>query len=404
MATETLESFNHLQSKLEEAKNSLKGVDENIKRLIGRDPSDLPPRPGQKRPLDDKHVRQPFSKFSRNFENDVVAVKKRNPISVFKRLSERVSDEPLKPSSKVIAAPKEIPSRQDVLDKQNKDEKFKARNRRMFGALIGTLQRFQQEESKQKRKEEKRTQIERKIDEHEQQEKAEVKKERQELFLNRKKKQQEIKMIELKMLRMREYAAWEQTQKPRANFILTKAKPQIHYLPRRIDDKSRELLEKAKKDIDEQIEKRQQEVNEELIHIEERMKRNFENKNHIESKVEKVNNDRHDRRQNQSDSEFEDDGDIKMRTLSPELKEELSPELKEEEEKNVTEIDNNKVEEVTQEETVAKGAIVDNNSSEEMATNDQSQNNISDNLGNNGEALDANVSSEISPEVPQENI
>lgn len=158
MATEILKSFSHLQSELEEARSSLKGVDENIKRLIGRDPSDLPPRQIQKRPLDDKNSRQPFSKFGRGFENDDIS-KRRNPnaISVFKRLSDKVIEEPVKaPSrgiiSKVIAAPKEVPSRQAVLDKQNKDEKFKARNRRMFGALLGTLQRFQQDECKLKKR------------------------------------------------------------------------------------------------------------------------------------------------------------------------------------------------------------------------------------------------------------
>lgn len=44
MGTEILKSFGVLQSELEQAKDSLKGVDENIKRLIGRDPSDVGPR------------------------------------------------------------------------------------------------------------------------------------------------------------------------------------------------------------------------------------------------------------------------------------------------------------------------------------------------------------------------
>ncbi|XP_066244918.1 pinin [Euwallacea similis] len=329
MGTEILKTFSHLQSELEEAKSSLKGVDENIKRLIGRDPSELPPRPGLKRPLDEKNGRQPFNKFGR-FEgsdrrND--APKRRNPnaISVFDRLSDKVPDEPIAPPSKgliskVIAAPKEIPSRQEMLDKQNKDEKFKARNRRMFGALLGTLQRFQQEECKLKKREEKRTQIERKIEEHEQQEKAEIKKERQELFLNRKRKQQEIKMIELKMLRMKEYAAWEQSQKLRAHFITTKAKPQILYLPRKMNEQTNELLEKSKVEIDEHIEKRKQAVAEELSHIEDRMKRNFEPKtNTVESKVEKS-SDRHNRRG--SDSEMDDDEEeTKEKSPSPEPEE-----------------------------------------------------------------------------------
>ncbi|KAJ8941916.1 hypothetical protein NQ318_013249 [Aromia moschata] len=192
MGTEILKSFGSLQSELEQAKNSLKGVDANIKRLIGRDPSELSARPNQKRI-------QP---------NDEPPSKRRNSnVSVFKRLSERlVPDDDVHHGpqkqiiSKVIVTPKEIPSREEALEAQNKDEKFKARNRRMFGALLGTLQKFQQEETKLKPREEKRKQLERKIEEHEIKEKEEIKKERQELFLSRKKKQTEIKIIELKMM------------------------------------------------------------------------------------------------------------------------------------------------------------------------------------------------------------
>lgn len=98
--------------------------------------------------------------------------------------------------------------------------------------------------------EEKRAQVEKRIEEHEIREKAEIKKERQELFMNRKKKQAEIKMIELKMLRMKEYAQWEERQRPRQSFIQTKVKPQIYYLPRKLNDTNKEALESSRKDIE----------------------------------------------------------------------------------------------------------------------------------------------------------
>jgi len=292
MGTEILKSFGVLQSELEQAKTSLKGVDENIKRLIGRDPSEIIPRPGVKRGLpneDNNRGRQrvPVVNRNRNFnhENDEPPNKRRTT-SVFKRLSERpvhyedeMMQQPQKQLiSKVIVTPREVPSRQEALAAQSTDEKSKARNRRMFGALLGTLQKFQQEETKLKSKEQKRAQVEKKIEEHEIREKAEIKKERQELFFNRKKKQAEIKMIELKMTRMREYAAWEERQKPRANFILTKAKPHICYLPRKLNDTTKTLLENCKNDVEKMIEKRRQEVFTELQHIEDRMKKNFEPK------------------------------------------------------------------------------------------------------------------------------
>lgn len=57
-------------------------------------------------------------------------------------------------------------------------------------------------------------------------------------------------MIELKMTRMKEYAAWEERQKPRANFILTKTKPHICYLPRRLNDANKALVESCKADVE----------------------------------------------------------------------------------------------------------------------------------------------------------
>lgn len=148
MGTEILKSFGALQSELEQAKSTLKGVDEDIKKLIGRDPAEIFPRQGVKRPPQQvrKEVEPP--------------VKRRGgPGSVFSRLSDRPirrEEEQLAQQkhliSKVIVTPKEVPSRQEALAKQSKDERSKARNRRMFGALLGQLQKFQQEETKLKSK------------------------------------------------------------------------------------------------------------------------------------------------------------------------------------------------------------------------------------------------------------
>lgn len=67
--------------------------------------------------------------------------------------------------------------------------------------------------------------------------------------MNRKKKQAEIKMIELKMLKMKTYTQWEELQKSRMNFIQTKSKPSIHYLPKKITDIAKSALEESKKNI-----------------------------------------------------------------------------------------------------------------------------------------------------------
>lgn len=174
MTAEVMKSFGTLQLELEQAKSSLKNVDEHIKKILGRDPSENQSRTGLKRPaqgagnhVDEARVRGRNNlnfnnRNKQNFENEEHVPKKRNTESVFKRLSDRprhFDDEPVEPGlgrnqliSKVIVTPKELPSRQDVLAAQGADEKSKARNRRMFGALLGTLQKFRQEETKLKPK------------------------------------------------------------------------------------------------------------------------------------------------------------------------------------------------------------------------------------------------------------
>lgn len=48
--------------------------------------------------------------------------------------------------------PREVPSRQEVIKRERVDERSRQRNKRMFGALLGTLQKFRQEETKLKAK------------------------------------------------------------------------------------------------------------------------------------------------------------------------------------------------------------------------------------------------------------
>ncbi|GLV40620.1 Pinin [Carabus blaptoides fortunei] len=291
MATEVLKSFGTLQLELEQAKTSLKDVDEHIKKLIGRDPSENQKRTGdESRGRIRGHVNQNFAN-NRNkppaaaYENDEPNAKKRNlDSSVFKRLSDRprhfeddmaelIGKNQL--ISKIIVTPKEVPSRQDVLAAQGADEKSKARNRRMFGALLGTLQKFRQEETKLKSQEEKRAQVEKKLEEQQIREREELKKERQDLFLNRKRKQAEIRMIELKMTRMKEHSEWEEKQRPLMNFIQTKSKPHVYFLPKVLNEQNKSLLEGCRQNMEKHIDRKRQDVYEELNQIEQRMKRSF---------------------------------------------------------------------------------------------------------------------------------
>ncbi|GLH13128.1 LOW QUALITY PROTEIN: Putative pinin desmosome-associated protein [Gryllus bimaculatus] len=294
MTTEIMKSFGALQDELEKAKDNLKAMDEHIKKLTGRDPSDVQLRPGMKRP---PNAPEEFRGRGRGFplmrgrpgarpeEEEPPAAKKRpgDTRTVFSRLSgppvpkrggdSDVEDElPNKPavSSRVIATPKEPPSRQEAMAAQSSDQRSYERNRRMFGALLGTLQKFRQEETRMREKEEKRAKVERKLEENAKREKEELKRERQELFLERKRKQAEIRKIELKMLRIKEQDEWEAKHRHLLNFIQTRTKPHIFYLPKTHNVKTEERLVASQKVVAKMIEKKRAEVRQELEAIERR--------------------------------------------------------------------------------------------------------------------------------------
>lgn len=169
--------------------------------------------------------------------------------SVFSRLSGPPHRDENKPklSSRVI---RELPTRQEIVDAQGNDAEARARNKRMFGCLLGTLQKFSQEESRLKPKEEKKAQIEKKLEEQQLLEREKLKKERQNLFSDRNKKQMEIKMIEVKMARLKDQKAWEESKKPLLNFICTNSKPRIYYKPKIMEKKSEKKLVESRVDLE----------------------------------------------------------------------------------------------------------------------------------------------------------
>lgn len=89
--------------------------------------------------------------------------------------------------------------------------------------------------------------MERKIEEQARQEKEREQKERKTLFAEREHKKATIKALEAKMARVQEFEKWEESQKNLANFILTKAKPHIYWLPKKMSEKATEKLESSRK-------------------------------------------------------------------------------------------------------------------------------------------------------------
>ncbi|EFN77246.1 pinin [Harpegnathos saltator] len=277
-----------LEAQLEAARDDLRGLDRSIRKILGRDLPDgengplQPPRISQKRPLQEDRRRM----VTEVMNNELSGGKRRwqssntEPKTVFSRLSARVpsnaddsadeDDSVIKPavSSRVIATPREIPSRQEVIRRERTDERSRQRNKRMFGALLGTLQKFRQEETKLKAKEDKKAEVEARVEEAKRREKEELRRERQQLFLSRKRQLAEVRALEIKLARSRQFQDWRNAQLFLASFIKTRAQPSIYYVPKRKHPQTELLLAQSTKELYEEIEKREKILIEQLNLIE----------------------------------------------------------------------------------------------------------------------------------------
>ncbi|XP_071631832.1 pinin [Temnothorax longispinosus] len=277
-----------LEAQLEVARDGLRGLDRSIRKILGRDIPDGESGPLQSRIPQKRLLQEDRRRTITEFVNNELPGGKRRwqgssnvePKTVFSRLSARVpstaddsadeDDSIAKPavSSRVIATPREIPSRQEVIRRERTDERSRQRNKRMFGALLGTLQKFRQEETKLKAKEDKKAEVEARVEEARRREKEELRKERQQLFLSRKRQLAEVRALEAKLTRSRQFQDWRNAQLPLVSFIKTHAQPSIYYVPKRKHPQTDMLLVQSTKELHEEIERREKALVEELNLIE----------------------------------------------------------------------------------------------------------------------------------------
>ncbi|XP_011213418.1 pinin [Bactrocera dorsalis] len=232
-----------LQKELQDAKGRLDVLNDNIRKIVGR------PRDLGKEKIIDSSKDEGCQKYGSEKKNRRTSDCK----SVFNRLS--VSSDDLRPrlSSRVI---KELPTRQEVLKAQGSDSESRARNRRMFGCLLGTLHKFCQEESRLKLKEDKKAQVEKKLEQQQLLEREALRKERDFLLIKRQKKQANITTLELKINRLKDFTAYEKTLNNFKSCIKTKTEPCIYYRPYKYCKKTELLLNSSRELLQTEIRKR----------------------------------------------------------------------------------------------------------------------------------------------------
>ncbi|CAL1535688.1 unnamed protein product [Lymnaea stagnalis] len=287
-----------LQSEIEKAKDKLRNYNENIKKLTGRDPS----RPGIRRILsgdggerdedgfNGRNARgrgRLFGMARRGIMEDNGPPSKRRviggafsrlgPVPVAARRRER-EDSPyeeelpnkLSVQSSVVSTSREAKNRQEIMQEQTKDKEGMQRNRRMFGLLLGTLNKFKTESKTLETKEVQRKKIEEKLEENAEKEKRKFKQETKLLMEEMHLEQSKISRLQQKMEMVQEHSEREAEMEKLKNFIATKTKPRIFWMPVQSSTLVENKLKDSKKVVDDMLQEGRDRLEKEIKELMER--------------------------------------------------------------------------------------------------------------------------------------
>ncbi|XP_065832928.1 pinin-like [Oscarella lobularis] len=242
-----------IQQTLVKAREELFHVDENIKKVTGRDPSEFRRFPssrfargGRRRSFRDGNEPPPKRIAETEGSTD-------QPVSVVKipeGATESKTDEidENKPALQSSVVRPDRAARRESLEEREEDKK---RNRRMFGQLMGTLMKFKDQTQHDAARMRHRLQLEAKIEEENQKEREVAAQERRLLYNERKTKQMELRKLEHQVHLVELSQEWEEHSRllSSGNFIRLKTSPALFYKPGTHTEATLKLVEETKQQI-----------------------------------------------------------------------------------------------------------------------------------------------------------
>jgi len=289
-----IRGIDSLKHELDRTRENLRDTDATIEKLTGRPAfagrpfarRGAPPRPVGGETIGrggsgslfnlagyDNAGPPPAKRFSGAFGRLGLPIASDRPLAGRRARDEDEEDElPHKPSlqSSVFATPKDTKSRQEAIAEQQSGAGGKvgtARNRRMFGLLLGTLVKFKEDERTKEQQAEKRKAVELKLEVKQREERDRLKRERFQLFSDRRRHQAKLRALEQKMELVEIHSAWESETHSLENFIRTTAKPHVFFLPKSHIPESWSKLDESKRVLHDLIAERRKQLEEELEEI-----------------------------------------------------------------------------------------------------------------------------------------
>lgn len=265
------DTYYSLKEKYDETKQQLVETNFTIRRLTGRSPDDVPNDiPG----LVSKYRPSAVGESRKRVINTKRYQYPENPASEESPSSDESPSKKPTVQSRVVAKHLQAKSRKATIDDQNATAKIKARNRRMFGALIGTLEKFKTEEKKRENVVSMKAQIEQKVEAATEEERERIKKEKEMLFVTRREKQIELRCLEKKLERSETHKVFEEAHEKMLNFMKTKAMPPIFFLPTSHTPVSKQYFEEARKELKALLDLKKAELDADLKEIEDSYQKN----------------------------------------------------------------------------------------------------------------------------------